>query len=140
MEKFRRDLERGKKYEKIALSYFKYEKVYFPKGKCKEYDFILDDKIKIEVKSDRLASSTGNLAIEYKCNGKPSGIFASEADYYIYFINYQEHDDCYKIPLKDLKDICRKQGRKISGGDGNRSRMYLVKKEHFINYQMRRKN
>jgi len=42
---------------------------------------MLQDK-KIEVKSERdVWQRTGNIAIEYECYGKPSGINATESDY-----------------------------------------------------------
>lgn len=134
MSKFKRNLKKGKKYEQLALSYFDYEKVYYPDGNFKDYDFIIDDNIKVEVKSDIQASFTGNLCIEYECNNKPSGISSTSADYWIYFINYKDHDECYKIPLKELIDICHKKGRKVSGGDGGRSRCFLIKKDIFKDY------
>jgi len=132
--KFKGYLEKGRIYEVKATEYFDYKKVEFPEGKFSEYDFILDDKIKIEVKSDTTASRTGNLAIEYKCNGKPSGIYATEADYYIYFINYEDRDEAYKIPTNELIELCKERGRKVSGGDGNLSRMYLLNKELLKDY------
>jgi|OM-RGC.v1.029334484 hypothetical protein len=90
---FNNDLQYGQKYEEKAIQYFinnGYElKEYIPNKKVLEYDFIIskDNKdYKIEVKCDRLASKTGNIAIEYECSNKPSGISTSQADYYIYYI------------------------------------------------------
>lgn len=40
----------------------------------------------IEVKSDRLAHQTGNIYVEMTYKGKPSGIFASKADWWVYEI------------------------------------------------------
>jgi hypothetical protein len=131
-------LAMGQKFEKKALEYFTYDNAYFPKGNFKEYDFILDDDIKVEVKSDCLAGKTGNLAIEYKCNDKASGITATTADFWIYFVRYDFNDlenfDVYKIPIKKLRKKCKKYGVIKSGGDNNRARMYLVKKEKFKKY------
>ena len=40
---------------------------------------------KIEVKSERdIWQKTGNIAIEYECYGKPSGISSTEADYWFH--------------------------------------------------------
>jgi hypothetical protein len=138
MNDFHGCLAMGQKFEKKALKYFTYDKVYFPKGLWKEYDFILDDDIKVEVKSDCLAGKTGNLAIEYKCNNKASGLTATTADFWIYFVRYDYNDlenfDVYKIPIKKLRKKCKKYGVIKSGGDNNRARMYLVKKEKFKKY------
>ena len=42
---------------------------------------------KIEVKSERdMWQRTGNIAIEYECYGKPSGINATESDYWFHIL------------------------------------------------------
>ena len=42
---------------------------------------------KIEVKTERdWWFKTGNIALEYECNGKPSGINATESDYWIHIL------------------------------------------------------
>ena len=140
LSKFQKDLTQGKKYEKIALNYLEYDTVQHKEGNFKEYDFIISKTIdnnliehKIEVKSDRQASSTGNLAIEYECNNKPSGISSSEADFWIYFIVFPDRDECYKIPTNELKEII-KPCKKVVGGDRNLSKMYLVSKTKLQQY------
>lgn len=132
MNKFQKDLATGQEYEKRSLLYLDYDTYKFIEGYFKEYDLeITKDGVKttIEVKSDKQASLTGNLAIEYECNKKPSGISTTTADFWIYFIVFPEEDkeEVYKIPLEDLKNLI-KGCRQVSGGDGYRSRMYLLPK------------
>ena len=100
-------------------------------GKVRE-DLIkemLQDK-KIEVKSERdVWKRTGNIAIEYQCYGKPSGINATEADYW--FHNLCVGEDVYATLVfntENLKKIIDSLERKVSvsGGDPTASRMYLV--------------
>ena len=100
-------------------------------GKVRE-DLIKDmlqDK-KIEVKSERdVWKRTGNIAIEYQCYGKPSGINATEADYW--FHNLCVGEDIYATLIfktENLKKILDSLERKVSvnGGDHNASRMYLI--------------
>ena len=100
-------------------------------GKVRE-DLIKDmlqDK-KIEVKSERdVWKRTGNIAIEYECYGKPSGINAAEADYW--FHNLCVGEDVYAtlvFKTENLKKIIDSLERKVSvnGGDHNASRMYLI--------------
>ena len=100
-------------------------------GKVRE-DMIkemLQDK-KIEVKSERdVWKRTGNIAIEYECYGKPSGINATEADYW--FHNLCVGEDIYATLIfktENLKKILDSLERKVSvnGGDHNASRMYLI--------------
>ena len=67
---------------------------------------MLQDK-KIEVKSERdVWKRTGNIAIEYQCYGKPSGINATEADYW--FHNLCVGEDVYAtlvFKTENLKKI-----------------------------------
>jgi len=136
MSTFAKDKQFGKIYEKIALTYFKYRKLDHPPNYNKTYDFMLDNVLKIEVKSDRRAWRTGNLAIEYSYRGEVSGIYATEAEYYMYFIIYPKYYECYKIPVNELKAICEKVDRTVKGGDNNASKMFLIKvdtvKQYFI--------
>jgi uncharacterized protein (DUF3820 family) len=136
MDKFHRDLAQGHKYEKRCLDYLDYDTVEHKQGKFSEYDLTITKdgkKTTIEVKSDRQASQTGNLAIEYECNGKPSGINKTTADYWIYFIVYPDREECYKIKTTTLRKITEKC-KQVSGGDGNRSRLYLVSKTKLCKY------
>ena len=150
MNKFEKDLATGHEYEKRSLLYLDYDTHKFIQGYFKEYDLeIIKDgkKTTIEVKSDKQASLTGNLAIEYKCNKKPSGITTTTADFWIYFIVYDRiidgvnhsREECYKIPTEELRQLVKKC-HKVSGGDGNRSRMYLLKKSAVRGYLINFKN
>jgi len=90
---------------------------------------MLQDK-KIEVKSERnMWARTGNIAIEYECYGKPSGISSTESDYW--FHNLCIGDDTFATLVFDvpsLKHIIDNldEKRTVSGGDNGASRMYLV--------------
>ena len=90
---------------------------------------MLQDK-KIEVKSERdLWQRTGNIAIEYESYGKPSGIDATESDYW--FHNLCVGDDIYAtlvFETKQLKKILEviPSKKSVSGGDHNASRMWLL--------------
>ena len=90
---------------------------------------MLTDK-KVEVKSERdMWVRTGNIAIEYESYGEPSGIAATEADYW--FHNLCIGDETFATLVFDvpsLKRIIEKLDYKksVSGGDNNASRMYLL--------------
>lgn len=135
---FSNDLQFGKKYEQLALQYLVYDTVEFaPDKKFSDYDFVTmnnDNIIKYEVKSDRLTHKTGNLAIEYECNKKPSGVSTTKADYYMYFVVKPDSHDCYKIPVDVLKS-CTGKGKKMYGGDGRKSLMALVPISDFEKYK-----
>ena len=109
-KKFDIDLEYGKVREKLVAD-------------------MLQNK-KIEVKSDRdVWQKTGNIAIEYECYGKPSGINTTESDYW--FHNLCIGDETFAtlvFDTKSLKKIINKLDykRSVSGGDNMASRMYLL--------------
>ena len=112
-KKFDLDLQYGQVREKIVAD-------------------MLQDK-KIEVKSERgMWLQTGNIAIEYECYGKPSGINATNSDYW--FHNLCVGDDVFATLLFETKvlkkiinaSINANQVRSVSGGDHNASKMYLI--------------
>lgn len=90
---------------------------------------MLTDK-KVEVKSERdMWVRTGNIAVEYECWGKPSGIAATEADYW--FHNLCIGDETFATLVFDVPSLKRiidnlDYKKTVSGGDHNASRMYLL--------------
>ena len=90
---------------------------------------ILENK-KIEIKYDLLASKTGNIAIEYECRNKLSGISITESDYYCYIIANTQCQDIYiLIETNKLKELCRKYYlmNKIKKlGDNNLSKAVII--------------
>ena len=90
---------------------------------------MLQDK-KIEVKSERdMWARTGNIAIEYESYGKPSGISATESDYW--FHNLCIGDETFATLVFDVPSLKRiidnlDEKRTVSGGDNGASKMYLV--------------
>ena len=84
-KKFDIDLQYGKVREKLVAD-------------------MLQDK-KIEVKSERdVWQRTGNIAIEYECYGKPSGINATESDYW--FHNLCIGDEVFATLVFDTRSLC----------------------------------
>ena len=100
-------------------------------GKVREKQVadMLQDK-KIEVKSERgMWQKTGNIAIEYESYGKPSGIAATESDYWFHNLCIDDDTFCTLVFKTDsLKKIIDNLDykRSVSGGDHNASKMYLV--------------
>ena len=100
-------------------------------GKVREQQVadMLQDK-KIEVNSERdVWQKTGNIAIEYECYGKPSGINATESDYW--FHNLCIGDETFATIVFDTASLKRiinnlDYKKSVSGGDNNASRMYLL--------------
>ncbi len=100
------------------------------------YGEVREDKIadmltnkKIEVKSEKdLWQKTGNICIEYESWGKPSGIEATESDYWFHNLCVGDDEYCTLVfDTKVLKKIISiNKFRSVSGGDNNASRMYLI--------------
>jgi hypothetical protein len=76
---------------------------------------------KIEVKTDFKASETGNVYIEYKSRGKPSGVSTSESEWYAFVLS---NDNIILVKTKKLKALVKarfKKYRGVKGGDSNTS-------------------
>ena len=102
-----------------------------------EYGSIREEKIadmltnkKIEVKSERgMWMKTGNIAVEYESWNKPSGIRATESDYWFHNLCVGDKEFCtivfdtnmLKLIVNELDSF-----KTVAGGDHNASRMYLV--------------
>lgn len=134
---FTSDLKMGEEYQQKYLSLIDYDSFEMARGNFKPYD------IKVvrhpytrtyEVKADRMTNKTGNVVIEYECNGKPSGITSTEADTWIYFI--VGTNEYIEIDTATLRQLIadNKWTRKIKGGDGWRSAMYLFPKAEFQDF------
>ena len=102
-----------------------------------EYGQIREEKIadmfqnkKIEVKSERgMWMKTGNICIEYQSYGKPSGIAATEADYWFHCLCIENDIFCILVfEVPKLKQLIKKLDFKksVKGGDHNASRLYLL--------------
>lgn len=133
---FSKTLESWKKIErefaKIMIDrYSNIEKVEFaPDKQFKDWDV----KITIgwidrtyEIKRDFKSQETWNIALEIKCNWKPSGIFASKADFIIYCLNENEFywQNRWEL-LYRIADIAK---YKTMWWDGERAEMYIIAKE-----------
>ena len=85
---------------------------------------------KIEVKSERDTwMKTGNICIEYESWSKPSGIRATESDYWFHNLCVGDNECCTLVFKTDvLKTLVDKLDtfKTVSGGDHNASRMFLV--------------
>lgn len=140
MSNFREDLQFGEKYQRRFLEIVDWKQSEMSQGKFKPYDCWIinsdDEKIFFEVKADRMTQKTGNIAIEFECNGQPSGITATEADYWAYFIHGTK--DYFLIPSNELRQRIadKTYTREVRGGDGWRSRMFLFPGSAFDEFRM----
>lgn len=85
----------------------------------------------VEVKRDFKASATGNVAIEFKCRGRPSGISTSTALWWAIVLDGAKygHEVAILIKTSRLRAISKhlyKQGKWTRGGDDKASEMVLI--------------
>ena len=133
---FQKTLESWKKIErefaKIMIDrYTDVEKVEFaPDTQFKDWDVKLTInwiERTYEVKRDYKSQETWNIALEIKCNWKPSGIFASKADFIIYCLN--ENEFYWQNRWELLYRIADINKYKTMWWDGERAEMYIISKE-----------
>ena len=99
-------------------------------------DFVRDmqgDNTRVEVKTERgLWKSTGNIAIEIRCNGVPSGLSTTGSEIWIHLLSYEgKIEGGFIFNIADLKEkVSRlyKEGkaRLVMGGDFDASQMVLL--------------
>lgn len=139
---FKQDLAFGNKYENTLIKLIPHDSFVKPSGYFKEYDieFTTDNKTtKYEVKTDRMAYKTSNIAIEYECRNKQSGINTTTADYFSYFVVDAKDSNNYAlfiIPVDIIKQRIKSRDYRgnISGGDYNASKIYLFNANVFLDY------
>ena len=132
---FAKTLESWKKIEKefvkVMMDKCEIQKIeYAPDKQFKDRDVKLTInwiERTYEIKRDFKSQETWNIALEIKCNWKPSGIYASKADYIIYCLNENEFywQDRWEL-LYRIADINK---YKTLGWDGERAEMYIIAKE-----------
>ena len=102
---------------------------YKMEGEFKPYD-IVAPKLKktFEVKYDIGSKKTTNFFIEYECNGKPSGLQSTKADYWVIC---DEKGNNF-IKTEKLKEIVKSKGYKWKGipvGGVSEVKAFLIRKK-----------
>ena len=86
-------------------------------------DFDLLLQCQVEVKNDRKAPSTGNVAIETAYRGQPSGIMTSKATWWVIVVN----GEALIAKLEPLRRfVLGGRFREVPAGDRKASRVRLV--------------
>ena len=101
---------------------------------------VFEGNSKVEVKTERdIWKNTGNIAIELRCKGKPSGISTTESSVWIHLLAYNDViEGGFLFKVDQLKDKIKKLHNEgnlkiVMGGDDNLSQMALLPiKELFI--------
>ena len=130
-------------------SYIRKEGTWMPltEGYCKGFDIdlefgkmgeeftqkVFEGNSKVEVKTERdIWKKTGNIAIEIRCKGKPSGISTTESSVWIHLLSEKgviKGGFLFKVDLLrgKIKKLHKSGGLKmVMGGDNNASQMALL--------------
>lgn len=93
----------------------------------------LSKEVFFEIKGDKF-DNTGNLFFEKSCSNKASGVFSTEADYFVYFLPRYNSKNFYIAKPKDLIELLNTkfpQCINYGGGDGGRVVSFLINKDEF---------
>lgn len=95
-----------------------------------------DDEEFVEVKYDIMSGKTGNLCFEiFNGAGRPTGILRTTADQIIYVLDSDNGYTLFSFNANELRSWIfnpenHTKVRLVSGGDGGRYKMLLIKKEN----------
>lgn len=87
---------------------------------------------KIELKTETWQwEQTGNICVEYRWNGQPSGIAATQADYWVHELRRDGETLCYMMfPMDRLKWMAKHfysiGNKRTNSGDGGKSDVILI--------------
>ena len=102
---------------------------------------VLEGNTKIEVKTERdIWVTTGNVAIEIRCNGQPSGLSTTEANVWIHLLAHKgDIKGGYLFKVDELRDMIKKRHKEgnlklVMGGDNNASQMALIPRKELFEY------
>jgi len=137
-DKFLNDLKDGEVGEKIVANYLienhGYKLIEF--NKDKRYDLLLlkevsNKEVKFEIKTDRweyFNYKTNNMFIELECNGKVSGVKATEAKWFVYY--FPEQEVAYIMLTSKLLELSNWIGsRRANSGDGGKVIGNVIKRD-----------
>ena len=88
---------------------------------------------RVELKTETWQwEQTGNICIEFRRDGKPSGISVTTADYWVHELRRDGRTLVYLMfPIDELKALCREAHRnghwRSMAGDGGRQDVILIR-------------
>ena len=115
---FEKDLEDGQLGERAVRHFVEsvWHKRFVTYGNTAAFDIMFQNNkqkpVFFEVKTDLFEKDwdkggTGNMAIEYKCRGKPIGIKKTKAMYFAYYIPNIIDKHLWVISVEDLKKLIK---------------------------------
>lgn len=131
---WKEDLKDGEYAERVFADYLirvgKHNVVHKALGDFKDYDLLGDLNTTYEVKSDRIARTTGNIAIEFQYHGEPSGIVITKANYWVQRIAEKEFYVFLVRALRDWLNIQRQYLNTATSVEG--ACVYLVRLDDVV--------
>ena len=129
MNSFFTDLEFGQTSEDILRHTLKLHG--YDSKAINDHSCDIEYQVKVEVKTDREWRRTGNVAIEYKYKGEPSGISTTQAHIYVYVLDgissmWYVQTDALRAYLKNIT------AKRVKGGDDNMSDLILLTLSQFF--------
>jgi hypothetical protein len=144
-QKFKVDLDHSAIYEIYTKTLF--EEIgwqFIQYNTDKDYDIMMYNKQKevklIEVKSDNKSFYTPNVVFEYESYGKPSGIKATKADYWVHIL--PSLGEVWFIKVPQLRQIIKAYNPEVlidspdcwspvQAGDGKNTKCYKWNRKSF---------
>jgi len=128
MNAFKEDLEFGNASEFLLKHHLELEGINSTSINDASGD--LRYEVMVEVKTDRKWQETGNIAIEIRRDGKPTGLSTTDSDIYVYVLDGVSA--FWYVRTQELKTFLKSiETRRVMGGDGNRTEMVLVTLSQF---------
>ena len=127
---FAKDLKDGTKGEQV-IRHFAEDKMglkYIKGNSTKYYDLLFqdygEDPTTIEVKTDlwEKDNGSGNMVIEFKNRGKPSGLSTTKATYFVYYLVNVSDKQIWVIETSKLKELIK---------DNNFSEVLIGEKNYY---------
>ncbi len=103
---FSEDLKTGQEKEKQIATFYRSLGLEVIESVGVDKDKDLKVSGQIEVKYDRLAPKTGNIAVELKCRGKLSGLSTSKSNAWVFVTD----EGSWVCPIGNLLKVLRKLG------------------------------
>lgn len=135
---FEKDLKEGNSGEKIISMYLVCQGMKFIslnddyKYDIKMFSYVKDREMLFEVKTDLYEKDTGNMAIEIRYKGKPSGISHTKAEWFVYYYKHFPFNNLWMIKVDELKELIKNNNFKVvMGGDDNKSQLVLIPRNKF---------
>ena len=140
---FETDIKEGEDGEKI-VALFLWAQGLELRGYNKDYKYDLrmyspskSREMLFEVKTDDYctpSADTGNIAVEIKYKGNPSGISKTYADWFVYYYKHLETENLWMIQVQNLKELIKTNMddiKFVNGGDNNDSYIALIPRDKF---------